>query len=126
MFKRHNPPSVAPPGPYSHGVEAPSGARTLYMSGQVGQKPDGSMAEGITEQTKVAFTNLMAILAEAGMTAGNLVKLTIYLTDETNIGGFMKGAGPFLPNPPPAITLVYVKALASPAMLVEVEGIGVG
>lgn len=124
MIRKFNPPGVAPPGaPYSHGVEVTSPQRLLFVSGQVGVKPDGSVAEGITEQARVAVQNLNAVLAGADMTPADIVKLTIYLTDEANMAGFAEGAGGALPADPPATTLVFVKALASPALLVEIEAV---
>ncbi len=125
MLRHLNPEGVAAPGPYSHGVEASSVRRMLFVSGQVGVRPDGSLAEGISEQTSVAIENLTAVLADAGMDASAIAKFTIFLTDEGLLEGFMEAGGPLLPTPPPATTLVYVKALASPAMLVEIEAIAV-
>ena len=125
MLRHLNPEGIAAPGPYSHGVEASSIQRMLFISGQVGIRPDGSLAEGIAEQTRVAIANLNAVLAEAGMDTSNLVKITIFLTDETLVGGFMEAGAGLLPVPPPATTLVYVKALAAPPMLVEIEAIAV-
>ena len=46
MLKTYDPQTVAPPfSRYSHGVEAPTGARWLYISGQVGVTPEGKVAE---------------------------------------------------------------------------------
>lgn len=118
-----NPATVMAPGPYSHGVEVKGASRTLYVSGQVGQRKDGSVAEDIGAQTKIAFENLSAILADADMTIANVTKLTIYLVEPADTPGFLQAGGPFLPAPPPAITLLYVKGLASPALRVEVEAI---
>ncbi len=123
MLKRHNPAGIAAPGPYSHGVEVSAGARMLFVSGQVGVAADGTLGEDIGAQTKKAFENLIAVLAAADMAPANLVKLTIYLVHESDTPGFMQAGGPFLPNPPPAITLLYVKGLASPAMRIEVEAV---
>ena len=114
----------APASPfYSHGVEVEASARMVFVSGQVGVRSDGSVAEGIGEQTKAAIGNLNAVLATAGMDASDIVKTTIYLTDESNFDGFAAAGGPLLPQPPAATTLVYVKALASPTLLVEIEAV---
>lgn len=125
MLRHLNPEGIAAPGPYSHGVEASSIQRMLFVSGQVGVRPDGSLAEGISEQTSVAAKNLTAVLADAGMTTSDVVKFTIFLTDESLLEGFMEAGAALLPTPPPATTLVYVKALAAPALLVEIEAIAV-
>ena len=124
MIRKFNPDGVHPPGaPYSHGVEVTGPGKLLFVSGQVGVRPDGSVAEGIAEQARVATENLNAVLAAAGMDRSNIVKLTIYLTDEGNFPGFAQSAGGALPTEPPATTLLFVKALASPALLVEIEAI---
>jgi enamine deaminase RidA (YjgF/YER057c/UK114 family) len=57
MNKIHEPAGVAPPvGAYSHAIEVAAGARTLYISGQVGILPDGSTASGIEAQAEAART----------------------------------------------------------------------
>ena len=85
---------------YSPGAEVRSPNRTLYISGQVGVDAQGNMGQGIAEQAKIAVANMNAVLAEAGMDASNLAKVTIYLTDESLIPGFMEAAGDALPSPP--------------------------
>src|SRR5206468_12636351 len=48
MNIRHTPNTVAAPfGPYSHAVEVPEGSRLLYISGEVGVLPDGTVPQGI-------------------------------------------------------------------------------
>ena len=125
MLRHLNPEGIAAPGPYSHGVEASSIQRMLFVSGQVGVRPDGSLAEGISEQTSVAVKNLTAVLVDAGMDTSDIAKVTVFLTDESLLEGFMETGAGLLPTPPPATTLVYVKALATPALLVEIEAIAV-
>ncbi|WP_309643345.1 RidA family protein [Phenylobacterium sp.] len=116
-----------PPHPaYSAAVEAKGAARTLYISGQVGAAADGSVPAGVGDQGKQAIANLNAVLAAAGMTNANIAKLTIYLTDAAQMGDFYGAAFATLPSPPPATTLLVVKALADPALLVEIEAIAVG
>ena len=43
---------AAPFGPYSHAVEVPEGSRLLYISGEVGVLPDGTMPEGIRAEAE--------------------------------------------------------------------------
>src|SRR5436853_6546266 len=80
MNIRHTPASVAAPfGPYSHAVEVPEGSRLLYISGEVGVLPDGTVPETIEAQAEACWRNITAILADAGMGIGDLVKITTYL-----------------------------------------------
>lgn len=123
MLRMFNPAGMPAPAAYSQGVEATSFQRIVFVSGQVGVRPDGSVAEGIQEQTRTAIANMNAVLADAGMDASNIAKATIYLTDESLLNDFMAAGSGTLPSPPPATTLLFVKALASPALLIEIEAI---
>lgn len=123
MRRAVNPAGATPPQFYSHAVEVSAPQRFLFVSGQVGVRADGSLAEGMAEQAAVAVQNLRAVLAEAGMGVADVVKYTIYLTDEAQTGAFMQAAAGLVTDPPAATTLLYVKALADPAMLVEIEAV---
>ena len=119
-------PAGAPKNPaLSQSALATGTTKTLYISGQVGVDGTGNVGKDIGEQATNAIANLNAVLAEAGMNGSNLAKLTIYLTDDSLIPGFVAAAGAALPQPPPATTLLIVKALAAPPLLVEIEAIAV-
>ena len=71
-------------GPYSQAIQA---GETLYVSGQLPVNPaDGSVAESIEDQTRQSLANLNAILSEAGMGFGNVVKTTVLLDDIKHAG----------------------------------------
>jgi Endoribonuclease L-PSP len=73
-IKTYNPPNVAAPlGPYSHAVEAPPNARWLYIAGQIGNAPDGSMVADVEGQAEQCWKNIEAILAAADVGVENLV-----------------------------------------------------
>ncbi|MFM8800581.1 MAG: RidA family protein [Tagaea sp.] len=125
MLKVHNPKTIAPPtGRYQHAIEAPAGARTLYISGQVGNLPDGTLAQGIDAQAEAVWRNIAAILAEAGFGLGDLAKVTVLLVDKAHIGAARVARDRILGDTrPPASTLIVVDALASPDFLIEIEAI---
>lgn len=123
MLRKFNPEGVAAPAFYSHGVEVMAPAKMLFVAGQVGQRADGSVGEGVAEQTRIAIENLGSVLAGADMSFADVVKYTIYMTDPAHFDGFVSAGAPLLSSPPPATTLLYVKALASPAMLIEIEAV---
>ncbi len=124
MQKKAINPKTLPVSPfYSHGMEVTGASRMLFVAGQVGMRPDGTPGDGIEEQAKLAIDALLSVLAEAGMNAANIVKTTLYLTDASLMEGFSKSAAGALASPPAPITLIIVKALASPALLVEIEAI---
>ena len=59
-----NPPGVhAPLGLYSHTVPVPAGTDLVFISGQVGVRPDGTTPSTIAEQADQVFANLVALLA---------------------------------------------------------------
>lgn len=124
MFKALNPAGIWAPGPtYSHGVEVPGAACTLHISGQIGVDKSGRTGGDITEQTEIAFQNVLAILQESGMTKDNLVRLRCYLVNESDIQPFKTVRAEFLDGRKPASSMLIVKALGDPTWLVEIEAI---
>lgn len=123
-MKFYDPKTVATPGAsYHQSVEIPAGARILYISGQVGQRPDGTNATGIEEQSEVVWQNISAILADAGMGIENLIKINSYLVKPEDFAKYGAVRGKFLNGHRPASTSAIVLALANPAWLVEVEAV---
>ncbi len=124
MLTTHNPGTIAPAfSRYSLGVEAAAAARWLYVSGQVGVNPDGSFADGPEAQMEAAWRNVLAILDSAGMGAGDLVKVTAYLTRAEDIGFYREVRDRMLGGAEPASTLIVISALAHPDWLVEIEAV---
>jgi 2-iminobutanoate/2-iminopropanoate deaminase len=66
-------------GPYAHAVWA---GDLLYSSGQTPLDPaTGKLIEGgVAEQTEQVFANLEAVVTDAGLTMGDVVKCNVYLT----------------------------------------------
>lgn len=66
-------------GPYSQAIES---GGFLFTAGQVALDPATMKiaAGGIEEQTARVFDNLEAVLAEAGLGFGDVVKTTVFLT----------------------------------------------
>ena len=122
MIEFKNAGGVAPPfGNYSHSALVAKDARWLHVSGQVGVKPDGTIAEGIDAQCEWAWKNLLAILESSSMGIADVVKTTTYLVDADHVAAFRKARDRVIGSHRPASTLVVVRALASPDWLVEIE-----
>ncbi|MGM0583988.1 MAG: RidA family protein [Pseudomonadota bacterium] len=123
------PDTIRPPlSRYSHAIEVEAGKRLLFASGQLGDGPDGRAPEGAEAQTRVAFANLDAILAEAGMGRGNVVRLNAYVTGAEHLAGFRAARDEWIEglDIPPASTLVIVAGLARPDFVVEIELVAAG
>ncbi len=125
MLRKFNPEGMMSPPYYSHAALVTGGTQTLYVAGQVGVGPDGTVPEGIVEQAQLAVASLKAVLAGADMTPADIAKLTIYLTDAADMEGFMQGAAGIVSSPAAPATLLVVKALAMPNLRCEIEAIAV-
>ena len=106
-------------------VEAP--AAILFVSGQVPLDDDGDLvAPGDFDgQARRTFENLGRVLDEAGGTFGDIVKLTVYLTDMGRLPEYGRIRGEYIPGQPPASTAVRVTALAMAGLMIEVEATAV-
>jgi len=124
MLSRITPADIHPPAAnYSHATAVPPNARWLYLSGQVGVAPDGTIPDDAAAQAELCFANIEAILREAGMAPSDLVRLTTYLIDARDRHAYMAVRDRFVGSPPPGSTLVVVAALAAPRYRIEVEAI---
>lgn len=55
---------------------------TVYVSGQIPVRPDGSVVEGsVTDQTRQTMDNIGAVLKDNGLTFADVVNVTVYLSD---------------------------------------------
>ena len=118
------PDAPAPAGQYSQAVEVTGATRTLYLSGQVGVAPDGSIAADATAQAAQIWANIAAQLRAAGMGIENLVKLTIIVSDAADVPAVRAGRAAIVGDHRPASTVI-ISGLADPKWKVEVEGIAV-
>ena len=120
----HAPATLAAPlGAYSNGVSAPGSGRWLYVAGQIGVRPDGTLAATFVDQAEAAWQNLVGVLADAGMTPHDLVKVTHYLVRADDLKDYNPVRSRHLGSARPASTLIIAQALARPEWLFEVEAV---
>jgi enamine deaminase RidA (YjgF/YER057c/UK114 family) len=116
------PTDIQPPlGQYAHGIEIPSGARQVVVSGQVGVRPDGSVAQGIEAQLECTWANILSVLKAANMGPSDIVKVTTFVTHPDHFKVHPRARASVLGNHRAAATAVCVSALASPEFLCEIE-----
>ena len=126
VIRRLNPARLAAPRGYSHVVEVSGGGRTIYVSGQVSVDETGAVvgAGDLRAQARKVFENLQAALEAAGASFANVVKLTFYVLDASQIQVIRDVREAFLEkDAAPASTLVEVRRLAREEFLLEVEAI---
>jgi 2-iminobutanoate/2-iminopropanoate deaminase len=113
-----------PVAAYTQAIEVSGASRTLYISGQIGQRIDGTIPDDIVEQSRLAWQNLAAQIKAAGMTLDNLVKVTTILPNQQDVATAREARSKVLGDRKPASTLI-VADLANPAWKIEIEGVAV-
>jgi enamine deaminase RidA (YjgF/YER057c/UK114 family) len=68
-------------GDWVHAMEVRGAGRLLFLSGTMGLRPDFTAPPTLEEQLTSVWNNIRTILASAGMTVDNIVRLTSYLRD---------------------------------------------
>jgi enamine deaminase RidA (YjgF/YER057c/UK114 family) len=115
----------APVGPYSHTALVAPGDQILFLAGQVGIRPDGSIPDSVAEQAEAAFANVRACLAAHGLGVDAVVKLGVFVLPGQDLQALRAIREKHFGAHRPTSTTVCVPQLASPAFLVEVEAIAV-
>jgi reactive intermediate/imine deaminase len=124
--ERSNPPG-APPALrpyYVNAVRVPP-RDMLYVSGQVAWDAAGQVVGrgDPVAQAEQVFANLATILAAHGATMGDVVKVTVYVTDLAWFDELSAVRVRYFAQLPPASTIVQVASLVDPALLLEVEAV---
>lgn len=124
--KHTNPATLPRPAGYTHVVEV-SGGRTLYVSGQIALDSSGALVgmDDLRAQTRQVFENLKAALKASGASLGNVVKITVFMTDVSQLQVFRQVRDQYFTGEPPASSLVQVVRLARPELMIEVEAVAV-
>jgi enamine deaminase RidA (YjgF/YER057c/UK114 family) len=99
-------------------------APPLFISGIPGFDPSGALPDGFEAQFANVAVNIKRVLAEAGATMRDLVKVNVLLTRAADVAPMNAlYAGAFGPPPYPARTTCVVQALPDPKMLIEIEAV---
>ncbi len=109
---------------YAQAIEIKNNEGTLYCSGQAAMTADGKPAGGdMSAQITLSLQNLEEVIRKAGYLPKNIVRLNLYTTSITGffaaygrLASWLQGHGIV-----PSSTLLEVKALAFPELLVEIE-----
>jgi enamine deaminase RidA (YjgF/YER057c/UK114 family) len=121
MKEFRNPVDIHTPlGSYSHQIEVRN-ERILVISGQVGMRQDGTIPEDPYEQLDLGFENIIRNLHAANMDVKDLIKITYYLVGEFDTAKRREILLAKLQGHQPCSTLLFVAALASPQLWVEID-----
>lgn len=96
---------------------------TVFLQGQTGLTLDGALvgAGDPAAQTHQALDNLEALLAQAGATLADVVKIVVYVTDYAHRPLVYPILSERFPDPKPCSTGLVVKGLALPELTVEID-----
>ncbi len=100
---------------------------TVYVSGTVAFDGDGNVVgEGdMYVQSKQVFGNIKEVLACAGASMADVVKITVFVTDMAAYGAFGRARTEAFPDGVPASAVYGTTTLVKPELLVEVEAVAV-
>lgn len=119
-----NPAGVhAPLGLYSHSVTVPDGTELIFLSGQLGVRPDGTVPTTMEEQADQVFGNIIALLKAHGLEATSIVKLTTFMVAGHDGDAVRAARLKHLGSHRPASTAVFVPQLVDPAWFVEIDAV---
>ncbi|REK88410.1 RidA family protein [Streptomyces inhibens] len=95
----------------------------IHVSGQAGIDEQGrTVSDDFLTQGRQAFANVERVLAAAGASLADVVKVGIFVTDmAAHLDHVIALRGEFLSEPYPADTLLEVSSLAQPDWQIEVE-----
>jgi enamine deaminase RidA (YjgF/YER057c/UK114 family) len=122
-----NPPTLHPPSGYSHVAEV-AGGRMIFVAGQVALDHVGQLVgkDDLRAQTRQVFLNLDAALKAVGGEFWDVVRLTYYLLDISQLPTVREVRGQFVnTGSPPTSTAVEVRGLARPDLLIEIDAVAV-
>lgn len=95
----------------------------VFISGQIGMRPDGTVPPSIGEQAEQVFSNISALLAAHHLGPEALVKLTAFIVAGQDVQAVRQVRTGFLKGHRPTSTIVYVSQLVEPGWHVEIEAV---
>lgn len=100
---------------------------TIYVAGQIAQDPDGKLvgAGDMKAQARQVFANIAEILAVAGATMKDVVKITTYVTDMSKYADYSAVRAEVFPGAEIASATVAAPSLVRDGYLIEIETIAV-
>ena len=123
-FRSDVPGLCEPPEPYSYSVRA---GNTIYLAGQVAlDEHMNVVGTTLREQAVQTWRNIEAVLADAGATLADVVKVTYFLQDVRELHEELEVRRTLFPaDKMPAVTAMQAAALGLPGLKLEVDVIAV-
>jgi len=123
-LKHLNPASMHRSPAFSQGVGTTGPGRLVAVGGQNGVGPDGQLVSaGFAEQTKQALRNVLTVLAEAGATQRDVLRMAVYYAHGQDVNAGFAASLEAWGQHPTAITVLAVPGFDRPGVLVEIEAL---
>ena len=110
--------------PFSQGLTVSAdGVTFVFLAGQVSLDREGNVVgkNDPALQTRKTLENMKALLDEAGATFKDVVRLTVFLKDMSQIAEVQKVRAEFFPHNPPPSTTIEVSKFVNDDLLIEIE-----
>jgi 2-iminobutanoate/2-iminopropanoate deaminase len=122
---RVDPPQLKEDG-MTMGVQVTGAERVLYITGQPPIQPPEypEPPSDFETQARIVWQNLLSVLAEAGMTVENLVRVATYLARRADRDVNSKVRQEFLAGHQPSLTIA-IAGLWDESWLLEIDAIAV-
>ncbi len=113
--------------PISHYSDAVRAGNTIYVSGQASLDANGHLVgpSDVVAQTRQTLENMKTVLAAAGATLDDVVKVTVYLANRDDRPKVNEVRKEYFKANRPASTLIEISRFAIEGMLIEIEAIAV-
>ena len=111
----------APFSRYSQAMRVSAGKDLVFVSGQVGVDTKGKLAKGEKGQHRQCWKNVLAILADQGLSAKDIIEMTVYITSPDGVPVYREVRDDMLDGHEAASTLLIISGLADPDWLVEIS-----
>jgi len=125
-----NPPTLARPSGFSHGIVV-TGGRLLFLAGQTASDTEGTIVApgNLVAQYEQILQNLKTVVEAVGGTMQNIVKITIFVSDRDDYLAHLKPLGKihqaFFGNYYPATALLEISRFFQDEAMIEIEGLAV-
>jgi 2-iminobutanoate/2-iminopropanoate deaminase len=113
-----------PTAAFAHGTIVRGAARLVFVSGQPPWAINEPVPEDFDDQCRLAWRNVERVLSEAGLTVGDLAKVTVYLSDRRYRDANSRIRAEVLGDHRPAITII-ITGIYSEDWLLEIEGMAI-
>ncbi|PSR34477.1 MAG: enamine deaminase RidA [Sulfobacillus benefaciens] len=116
-----------PLGVFSQATKIEANGTLVFVSGLTSRDPDGKVVGvgDVKKQTETILENMQTILADAGGTLDDVMKVTVYIRNMKDFDAIHEVRRRYFKAPLPASTMVEVSMLVSPELLIEIEAFAV-